>query len=183
MTTQPIDLNHLRDLINGNAQSGVTRPAEPHRRVHVDPDGAVVVGTVEGPVEKLSEVHQGVFSAPPATQARIVADKLPSNTRWIETEKARGWMYDVTNALGDDYTFFIYRRQDRGLFFAMMVYPKVPAAPDPRVAHYFRTGGLCLAPEVGLPTLDGCYAKTVIFSIGWSAYVRTGVFPFQGAHG
>lgn len=277
--TEPIDLNNLRDIINGNARSGTPSPTDPDRRVHVEPSGAVVVGTPEGardklsevhqgvfsggrpdewtvltdhppsdgdlaarlrtmlvnrrstseevvdtsvaptdaprrgriqtsadvdegdaasdvvvatdgavhsceaakPVVRLSEVHQGVFSAAPLAQARLVADKLPQNTRWIEDTKARGWMYDVTNEFGDDYSFFIYHRQDNGLFFAMMIYPEVPATPDPHVAHYFRTGGLCLAPEVGLPTLDGCYAKSVIFSVGWSTYARTGVFPFEGA--
>lgn len=157
-------------------------PVTPSQQVVVQQDGTVELVRSDQTTAALTEVHQGVFSAPPRAQAAVAAAKLPPSTRWIEDAHAKGWLYSITNDLGDDYTFFVYHQPQRNLFFAMMVLPEVPQRPDPRVAHYFQNGGLCLAHEVGVPTLDGCFAKTVLFSIGWSTYVRTGVFPFAGAH-
>jgi hypothetical protein len=91
----------------------------------------------------------------------------------------RGWLYEFTNDFGDDYVFFAWRHLS-GLWRASMVLPDVDATPDVHIAHLFETGAVCLSPEIGLPSLEECYSKTVVFSIGWSTYVRTGIFPFAG---
>lgn len=155
-------------------------PYAPNSPVFVDPDGKVTINGTSGDRRQLSEVHPGVFCAATAEDAATAREKLPPGARWVDDGHARGWMFDITNDFGDQFTFFVYRQGDHGLYYAMMVYPEVPSAPDPHVAHYFRSGRLCLAPEIGLPTLEACYAKSVIFSLGWSTFTRTGTFPFAG---
>lgn len=176
-----VDLNHLRDLINSNARSGQPRPQREEDRVYVEPSGAIVLGR-DRPAErrKLSEVHQGVFAAVPSAEGEVVREKLPENARYVDEQSMRGWLYEFTNDLGDDYVFFVYR-DGSGLWRASMVLPEVPTTPNVHVAHLFEPGVICLSPEIGLPSLEQCFSKTVIFSLGWSTYVRTGVFPFAGS--
>jgi hypothetical protein len=175
-----VDLNHLRDLVNSNATSGRPHPPNEEDRVYVEPSGAVVLGRDQpGNHRKLSEVHQGVFAAMPAAEATVACEKLPENARYVDENGMRGWLYEFTNDLGDDYVFFVYRNAS-GLYFASMVLPEVDITPNVHVAHLFDNGAICLSQEVGLPSLEQCFGRTVIFSIGWSTYVRTGSFPFAG---
>jgi hypothetical protein len=175
-----VDLNHLRDLINSNATSGQSRPPREEDRVYVEPSGAVVLGR-DQPANhrKLSEVHQGVFATVVTAEADVAREKLPADARWVEEAGMNGWLYSFSNDFGDDYAFFVWRHRS-GLYYASMVLPEVEGKPNVHVAHLFESGAICLSPEVGLPSLDQCFAKTVIFSLGWSTFVRTGAFPFAG---
>jgi len=164
------------DVIDGTAVEVLD-----DERVFVSPAGHVELRPRPSQSVALSEVHPGVFSATSAAEGEVAREKLPGGARWVDDAGARGWMYDVTNEFGDDYCFFVYWNTARSLYMAMMVLPEVPHVPSVHVAHLFESGCLCLSPELGLPTLEACYASTVIFSLGWSTYVRTGQFPFTGS--
>jgi len=51
---------------------------------------------------------------------------------------------------------------------------------DPHACHLYPHGRICLSADSGggMPTLEGAFAKSVLWAHGFSVYQRTGSFPF-----
>jgi hypothetical protein len=107
-----------------------------------------------------------------------VAQYLPSNTQLHVVGEVAGWGYDFQNDMGDWYRMWAYFHVST-LYRVRMVVPEVPEVVNPHVAHYFRSGDLCLTKDVGTRSLRDAYARSVAFSIGWSWWQRNKTFPFN----
>jgi hypothetical protein len=107
-----------------------------------------------------------------------VEGKLPAATRALEVDGVRGWLYSVSSALGDAFELFAFF--DGSGYQVKVVRPDLEGHPDPHGCHVFGDGRICLgdAADGGMPTLEAAYAKSVVWCSGYSAYARTGRFPF-----
>jgi hypothetical protein len=102
---------------------------------------------------------------------------LPSATRQLVVDGVRGWVYPVTSEGGDLFQLFLW--WDGASYQVTVLAPDV-AGHDPHACHLLPQARICLAPEMGsgMPTLQGAYAKSVLWANGYSVYLRTGAFPF-----
>lgn len=110
---------------------------------------------------------------------RAAADGcLPSAARYLRVDGARGWLYPVTTEQGDRYRLFLYF--DGSAYQVKVVEPPVEGRDDNHACHLFPTGLVCLGKDAtgGMPTLASAYARSVLWANGFSAYLRTGTFPF-----
>jgi len=128
-----------------------------------------------------SEVHGETFTHRFTRALRdgsIVEGKLPAATRCLEVDGVRGWLYPVSSALGDAFELFLYF--DGSAYQVKVVRPVVERRADPHACHLFGDGRICFGEpaEGGMPTLEAAYAKSVVWCSGFSAYARTGRFPF-----
>lgn len=175
--SQQIDLNQLRITVLQNQQQGENLPSSPARNVFVDSEGSISVGNPGGQQQNLSRVPQSTFAASAIQDRRVVAQKLPSNTKEINVSGVTGWVYNITSELGDPYTMFLYN--DGSLYQVKVVFPEVEGRYGQHDAHLFQDGSICFGDGGGLPTLEQAYAKSVLWATGFSAFLRTGNFPFS----
>ena len=87
-----------------------------------------------------------------------------------------GWLYPVLTSSGDRYKLFLWF--DGSGYQVKVVSPEVEGCdarlpPLPRGAHLPRPGA-----GGGMATLEGAFAKSVLWANGFSAWRRTGTFPF-----
>jgi hypothetical protein len=103
---------------------------------------------------------------------------LPAAARFLKVDGARGWLYPVTTEQGDRYQLFLYF--DGSAYQVKVVEPAVEVRDDNHACHLFPTGLVCLGqdPTGGMPTLASAFARSVLWANGFSAYLRTGEFPF-----
>jgi hypothetical protein len=108
----------------------------------------------------------------------IVEAKLPGSTREVTADGARGWRYPVETDLGDRYELFLWF--DGSAYQVKVLSPDVEGRCGLHACHLFPDGRICLGDDStgGMPTLDGAYAKSVLWANGFSAYERTAMFPF-----
>jgi hypothetical protein len=107
----------------------------------------------------------------------VVEGKLPPATRYLDADGVRGWLYPVATALGDAFELFVWF--DGSGYQVKVASPDVEGRADPHACHLFPDGRICLAPGGGgMETLEAAYAKSVVWCNGWSAWSRTGKFPF-----
>ena len=106
-----------------------------------------------------------------------VEQSLPAATRRVVIDGVRGWVYPVTSEAGDRFQLFAWF--DGVTYQVSVVSPDVAGA-DPHSCHLFPDARICLAPEPGggMPSLEGAYAKSVLWANGYSEYLRKGAFPF-----
>lgn len=106
-----------------------------------------------------------------------VAQSLPSATRRLTVDGVRGWLYPVVTEGGDVYQLFLWF--DGSSYQVKVVAPDVEGH-DPHTCHLFPQGRLCLGADEtgGETTLEGAYARSVLWAHGFSQYRRTGRFPF-----
>lgn len=114
-----------------------------------------------------------------ASNRQAVSRYLPDNARETQWAGLTGWVYDFENDLGDLYRMWVYFDPRSSLFRVKMVEPEVVGDVDPHVAHFFKSGDLCLTRDIGTRSLREAYARSVAFSIGWSWWRRNGTFPFN----
>lgn len=177
---QQLDLNELRAQILDNRQRGDMLPARLDKRVFVDRQGGIVLGSTVQPGEEreLSEVQQGVFAATSARLARdqeIVARTFPPNTRCLTVDGVTGWLYSIVNEYGEPYTLFAYH--DGSLYQVKVVFPEVEGRYDPHHGHLFPNGCICFGSVGGLDSLEHAYAKSVVWATGFTAFRNIGAFP------
>ena len=106
-----------------------------------------------------------------------VEQSLPGRDAAVVVDGVRGWVYPVTSEAGDRFQLFLWF--DGAAYQVTVVAPDVTGC-DPHACHLFPQARICLAPEPGggMPTLEGAFAKSVLWANGYSVYLRTGTFPF-----
>jgi hypothetical protein len=106
-----------------------------------------------------------------------VEQSLPSATRAIVVDGVRGWLYPVITETGDRLQLFLWF--DGAAYQVAVANPDV-SRHDPHACHLFPHARICLSSDEGggMPTLEGAYAKSVLWANGFSVYQRTGTFPF-----
>jgi len=102
---------------------------------------------------------------------------LPASTREVKVAGVRGFLFPVTSEAGDPYQLFVWF--DGSGYQVKVVSPEVEGC-DAHVCHLFLGARLCLGPGAGggQATLEGAYAKSVLWANGFSVWRRTGTFPF-----
>jgi hypothetical protein len=117
----------------------------------------------------------------PLEQDQLTARAKLPNSRYVEVDGTQGWFYTFNSELGDEYTMYVYRSHSTGLYMVKMVFPEMDSGQgsNPHTEHLFSDGNVCLAREVGLPTLELAYSKSVLFANAWSFFRRGHGFPFK----
>ena len=181
---RPVDLNKLRDTILSSQRTGAALPAQTSRKVYATRDGKIVQGddAQESTEQPLSEVHQGTFAAHTYStyDREVVAMRLPDNARHAVVDGTAGWFYDFTNDLGDSYCMFVFFDEDSATYMVQVVFPEVAGKYGIHDGHLFNDGCICFGDSApGMSSLDEAYGKSVLWSDGFSAFRRTGLFPFS----
>jgi hypothetical protein len=103
---------------------------------------------------------------------------LPGAARLVTVQGTRGWLYPVQSEQGDEFRLFLWF--DGAVYQVKVVSPEIDRGDDPEACHLCPGARLCLGAdhEGGMPTLDGAYARSVVWANGFSAWRRTGRFPF-----
>jgi hypothetical protein len=103
---------------------------------------------------------------------------LPGAARRVTVRGASGWLYPIATEQGDPYHLFLWF--DGAYYQVKVVSPEVDGGENPETTHLLPGGRLCLGAdhEGGMPTLEGAYARSVLWANGFSAWRRTGRFPF-----
>lgn len=172
MSSQPPDLNALRDFLRAGEAAAPTSAPPPR----VDREGKVHTDGSAG--DDRSEIPKGVF-ARSEREAQEVAQFLPQSTRQVSFGNITGWTYRFENDLGDWYRMWAYFDSRSSLYRVKMVEPEVTEHVNPHLAHYMREGDLCLTRDVGTRSLRDAFSRSVAFSIGWSWWQRNKTFPFN----
>ncbi len=107
----------------------------------------------------------------------MVEGSLPAGTRRVSVAGTTGWLYPVVNEQGDAFRMFLWF--DGAAYQVKVVEPTLAYA-DPHCCHLFPDARLCLGGDEGggMPTLDGAFARSVLWANGYGAFARTGRFPF-----
>lgn len=103
---------------------------------------------------------------------------LPAASRRVAVEGVSGWLYPVVTEQGDGYRLFLWF--DGAAYQVKVVEPAVDRVAEPHACHLFPDGRLCLGgdPGGGMPTLEGAFARSVLWANGYGTFLRTGRFPF-----
>jgi hypothetical protein len=103
---------------------------------------------------------------------------LPASAKRVTAQGTTGWLYRVTSEQGDPYTMFLWF--DGSAYQVKVVVPELDPFADPHACHLFRDARLCLGGDRGggVPTLEGAFARSVLWANGYSRWRRTGHFPF-----
>jgi hypothetical protein len=103
---------------------------------------------------------------------------LPAKARRVTAQGTSGFLYPVTCEEGDPYTMFLWF--DGSAYQVKLVMPEIDRRADPHACHFFPDARLCLGgdPGGGTPTLEGAFARSVLWANGYSHWRRTGRFPF-----
>jgi hypothetical protein len=110
---------------------------------------------------------------------RLAADgSLPASARRVTVEGTSGWVYPVVSEHGDEFRLFLWF--DGAAYQVKVVSPEIRPGEDPEACHLHPGGRLCLGADDGggMPTLEGAFARSVLWANGFSAWRRTGRFPF-----
>lgn len=110
---------------------------------------------------------------------RLAADGcLPAQARRVSVQGSAGWLYPVTTEQGDRFRLFLWF--DGAAYQVKVVEPVLDSCMDPHACHAFPDARLCLGgdPGGGMPTLDGAFARSVLWANGYAEWRRTGRFPF-----
>ncbi len=103
---------------------------------------------------------------------------LPAATRRVSVAGTSGWLYPIVNEQGDRFHMFLWF--DGAAYQVKVVEPALGHVTDPHACHLFPDARLCLGGDAGggMPTLDGAFARSVLWATGYGAFARTGRFPF-----
>ena len=110
---------------------------------------------------------------------RLAADGcLPASARRVKARGTDGWLYAVTAEQGDRFQLFLWF--DGAAYQVKVVEPALDASTDPHACHVFPDARLCLGGDAGggMPTMEGAFARSVLWANGYAAWRRTGRFPF-----
>jgi hypothetical protein len=169
----PIDLNALRNDVQQSQVRGDTTPGD----LRVTRDGRI---TRDGQDNMAARLSKETFAAmpSPAIEARVARTRLPVGTYPHSVGGTTGWVYTFHNEFRDQYTFFTYYSTQHQEYRTMLVAPNLNGLFGEHQAHLYQDGTVCLSPNVGVATLDGSYARAVLWSNGVSVVRRGGEFPF-----
>ncbi|GAB2620200.1 hypothetical protein Aab01nite_34490 [Paractinoplanes abujensis] len=168
-----IDLNALRADVQQSQMRGDSNPGD----LRVTQDGKITRDGRDDMAARLSKETFAVFPSP-ADDYRIARTQLPHGTYQHTVGRTTGWVYSFSNEFADQYTFFTYYSTQHGQYRTMLVAPNLNGLFGEHQAHLYADGTACLSPTVGMPTLDGSYARAVLWSNGVSVVRRGGEFPF-----
>jgi hypothetical protein len=103
---------------------------------------------------------------------------LPGSARRVSAQGTSGWLYPIVTEHGDPFQLFLWF--DGAAYQVKVVSPEIDRPIDPEACHVLPGARLCLGAdhEGGMPTLEGAYARSVLWANGFSAWRRTGCFPF-----
>lgn len=103
---------------------------------------------------------------------------LPGAARRVRVQGTGGWLYPVRTEAGDELRLFLWF--DGAAYQVKVVSPEIDRGENPEACHLYPGARLCLGVEHhgGMPTLEGAYARSVLWANGFSAWRRTGRFPF-----
>jgi hypothetical protein len=113
------------------------------------------------------------------SQDRLAAEGcLPERARRITVRRTTGWLYPVTTEQGDLFRLFLWF--DGAAYQVKVVEPELDSATDPHTCHVFPDARLCLGGDSGggMPTLEGAFARSVLWANGYAEWRRTRRFPF-----
>ncbi len=114
-----------------------------------------------------------------ASRERLEAEGcLPGEARHVTVQGTSGWLYPVVTEHGDRFQLFLWF--DGAAYQVKVVSPGLDRGDDPEACHLYPGARLCLGSDDagGMPTLEGAYARSVLWANGFSAWRRTGRFPF-----
>jgi hypothetical protein len=168
-----LDLNELRTRVLTSQKSGESTPDQTPDKVLVTRDGKIIMGKDAEPDvgRELAEVHQGVFAGIAERLRRdqqVARMRLPRNAEYDVVDGYHGWYYEFVNELGDYYTMFLYF--DGSTYMVKVVVPEVEGRYSPHDGHLYDNGTICFGPGGGMPTLESAFAKSVLWSNGFSLY-------------
>lgn len=103
---------------------------------------------------------------------------LPGSARRVCVQGTAGWLYPVVTESGDRYQLFLWF--DGAAYQVKVASPEVDRGADPEACHLLPGARLCLGAEHdgGMPTVESAFARSVLWANGFSAWRRTGRFPF-----
>lgn len=103
---------------------------------------------------------------------------LPAGARRVTVQGTTGWLYRIVADAGDAYVLFLWF--DGAVYQVKVVSPEIDRGDDPEACHVYPGARLCLGPDDrgGVPTLEGAYARSVVWANGFSVWKRTGRFPY-----
>jgi hypothetical protein len=110
--------------------------------------------------------------------AATAAERLPAAAREVVVEGVRGWLYPVATSQGDRYELFAWF--DGSGYQVRVASPDLWGRDDLHACHLFRDARICFGAWEGggMATLEGAYARSVVWANGFSAYRRSGRFAF-----
>jgi hypothetical protein len=179
------DLNKIASTIRANQRASVSDPPTPSQQLFVDDDGNIVFGDqLDGaPGRHLSRVTQETFYSQEryARERAIVEAKLPSGTQFATDDDIGGWLYSITNDLGDTYDLFLWYEVASGTYKVSLVEPRLGGTVGVHDCHLYPDGTLCLKEQggAGYRDLADAYARSVIWTLGASCYRRGYGFQFN----
>jgi hypothetical protein len=182
-TNSKLDLNKLRDIVHENERKGDELPAAKSKKVFVDRDGDVKLGSdvSDREARTMSEVPQSTFSNHDARDAEVVRRKLPADTRAVTAPSGMpGWRYSVRCQLGNDYRMFLWF--DGSAYQVLVLDPELEAKwRDPHTGHLYGDGRICMGSNYGSGerSIEAAYGKSVLWATGMSTAVMTGRFAFN----
>ncbi len=171
-------LDAIRDQVLGAQRAGTVRPSAPPEKLVVDPTGAIGFESDLDDGRPLSEITQETFATSPvASEQLVVSAYLPSGTRQVEVDGSKGWLYEFDNEFGEHFAMWAFF--DGFLYQVALISPAAESVHLQHDQHLFRDGYLCLTREGGARDLQTAWSRSVLWSNGYSAFKRTGVFPFS----
>lgn len=108
-------------------------------------------------------------------EASIVTGRFPAGTQRETCGGVTGWRYSFRDHFGSAYTMFAYH--DGSGYSVLVVFPEVQGKYSPSNGHLYTDGRICFGAV--MPTLDGAYAKSVLWANGFTAFLATGHFQFS----
>lgn len=117
------------------------------------------------------------MSARSDAESAVVAARFPVGTQPLVVGNYRGWLYPVVNELGQPFELFIFF--DGSVYRVMVVAPPLEGRHDVSRCHLYSDGSICLDHQVGLPSFEQAYAKSVLWCTGFGLFEVTGTFPFS----
>jgi hypothetical protein len=158
-------------------------------RVDVCLSGLVIsrsgeLGISEAP-QMWSHVPRSAFASTRLQKdRRIAATKLPRNTREAYSASygpdGVGWVYSITNSFGTTFTLFAFF--DGAAYQVWVVSPEIERRfKNAHTGHLYPDGRICLHPGHGggMPTLDGAFAKSAVWTEGITVVINGGTFPWN----
>lgn len=108
---------------------------------------------------------------------QVIAEKFPRNTQEMEFQGVTGWSYTLTNEFSDQYTMFAYNDGDR--YQVIVLFPEDAVQYSQQNAYILDDGRIVINSEIGFSTLKQAFAISVLWAVSFSAFKKTGMFPFS----
>jgi hypothetical protein len=183
--SREVDLNRLRELVKRGQSRGNDLSVPTTQQVFVD-RGKIVLGDDTGHPQSKAITRidtETPFAGGLTDEQEVVNQKFPTGTTLLTSDEGvSGWLYEVTCELGTTYTFWTYRDDVDGFYKTKVLEPKIENFwSDSHAGHIYVTGGrVCLDTRYnnGALTLEGAYARTVLWATGFSIAKSGRQFPF-----